>query len=150
MNKAGRSVLWFLAGCLIFTQGITSIAANYGTPIAGEWLLVFGFASLLIVLSALFLMFKINPAFITAEHNDLVPLSLIQHVASNTNNPKLLGQLIASISPEIWKNGGPDIDDELEENEANPSENVDESEEDDLEEQDSIENALSALTKNNK
>jgi hypothetical protein len=99
MNKAGRSVLWFLAACLVFTQGIISIAANYGTPIAGVWLLLFGFASLLIVLSVLFLMFKINPAFITAEHNDLVPLSLIQHVASNTNNPKLLGQLMKM----IWK-----------------------------------------------
>jgi hypothetical protein len=112
MNKAGKSVLWFLTGCLVFTQGIISIAANYSQPIDGGWLLLFGFCSLTVVLSILFLMFRINPAFITAERNDLVPLSLIQHVASNTNNPRLLSQLIATISPEIWNNGGPDVDDE--------------------------------------
>lgn len=149
MNKAGKSVLWFLAGCLVFTQGIITIATNYSTPIAGGWLLLFGFASLSSVLLVLFLMFKINPAFITAEHNDLVPLSLIQHVASNTNNPKLLGQLITSISPEIWNNGGPDIDDETEEIEAKPSEEVDECDEENLEEV-SIEDAISALIEKSK
>ncbi len=150
MNKAGKSVLWFLAGCLVFTQGTISIAANYSSSIAGGWLLLFGFASLSSVLLVLFLMFKINPAFITAEHNDLVPLSLIQHVTSSTNNPKLLSQLIANISPEIWKNGGPEVEDEADEIEENEIEEIDECEDGEIEEDIPVEDALSALIERSK
>jgi hypothetical protein len=111
MGNAGKSVLWFLGACLVFSQGIISVVAKIYTTVHGEWVLFFGFLCLVTVLGALFLMFRRNPAFLTAERQDLVSLSLIQAVARESN-PKILTYLIRTLSPEVWNSGEVDIEDE--------------------------------------
>jgi len=113
MGKAGRSVLWFLGACMAFTQAVIGTVARAYTGIDGSWVLLFGFMCLTIVLTALVIMFVRNPAFITAERGDLVPLSLIQQVARG-NNPELLKELLKSISSAAWTTGETDkVDDDL-------------------------------------
>jgi hypothetical protein len=131
MEKAGKSVLWFLGGCMVFTQVVISIVSKSYSNIGGGWILFFGFMCLLVVLTALIIMFVRNPVFITAERGDLVPLTLIQHVARNSN-PELLRQLVTSISSSAWLIGevdaGEDEDTETEEAQL-MEEEIDEKEE---------------------
>ena len=104
MDKAGKSILWFLGACLIFSQGLITAVAKAFTSVDGTWVLLFGFLCLAIVLATLLTMFIRNPSFITAERGELVPLSIIQQVARQ-NNPDLLKQLIVTLSPESWVSG---------------------------------------------
>ena len=111
MGKAGKSVLWFLGACLVFSQGIISAVAKIYATVDGGWVLLFGFLCLATVLGTLLLMYRQNPAFLTAERQDLVPLSLIQEVAKR-NNPQLLTYLIRTLSPEVWTSGEVDVEEE--------------------------------------
>lgn len=101
MEKAGKSILWFLGACLFFSQGLITAVAKAFTSVEGTWVLLFGFLCLAMVLGTLLIMFIQNPTFITAERGDLVPLSIIQQVARQ-NNPDLLKQLIVALSPDAW------------------------------------------------
>ncbi|MHC4087053.1 MAG: hypothetical protein ACYSWZ_01575 [Planctomycetota bacterium] len=111
MGNSGKSVLWFLGACLVFSQGIFTAVAKIYTTVDGESVLLFGFLSLATVLGALLLMFRQNPAFLTAERQDLVNLSLIQEVARK-NNPRLLTYLIRTLSPETWTSGEVEVKEE--------------------------------------
>ncbi|MEN8133830.1 MAG: hypothetical protein ABFS45_27465 [Pseudomonadota bacterium] len=131
MGKAGKSILWFLGACLVFSESIIAGVAKLYTNVDGVWVLLFGFICLGIVLATLLLMFRINPAFITAERGDLVPLTLIQQVARDSN-PDLLKQLVISLSPEAWTTGEPNVEEAESEEpiEPIPEEETDESEDD--------------------
>jgi hypothetical protein len=147
MGNAGKSVLWFLGACLVFSQGIISAVAKIYTTVDGEWVLLFGFLCLAIVLGALLLMFRQNPAFLTAERKELVSLSLIQAVARESN-PQLLTYLIRTLSPEVWNSGEVDVEDEQdteEIEEEHAEEDVDEIDADADSDQDDFTKAFSKM-----
>lgn len=104
MGKAGRSVLWFLGACMVFTDAVIGVVAKTSTTVTGDALLMFGFASLLAILAALVAMFIRNPAFITAEKGQLIPLELIQSIA-RTSDPGVLRHLITQIPASAWTTG---------------------------------------------
>lgn len=147
MGNAGKSVLWFLGACLVFSQGIISAVAKIYTTVDGEWVLLFGFLCLAIVLGALLLMFRQNPAFLTAERQELVSLSLIQAVARESN-PQLLTYLIRTLSPEVWNSGEVDVEDEQDTEEIegeHAEEDVDEIDADADSDQDDFTKAFSKM-----
>ncbi len=144
MDKAGQSILWFLGACLFFSEGLVAGVAKAYTDVDGSWVLLFGFLCLSIVLVALLVMFRINPAFITAERGDLVPLTLIQQLARD-NHPDLF-KLIMNMKPELWTAGEPGVDDAEAEApvEPIPEEETDESP-DDTEADEDFAKAFAAL-----
>ena len=81
MDRAGQSILWFLGACLAFSEALIAGVAGAYTDVEGSWVLLFGFLCLAVVLVALLVMFRINPAFITAERGDVVALTLIQQMS---------------------------------------------------------------------
>ena len=109
MDKAGQSILWFLGACLFFSESLVAAVAKAYTDVDGSWVLLFGFFCLAMVLVALLVMFRINPAFITAERGDLVPLALIQRM-SRDHDPDLFKRIV-NLNPELWASGEPDVDD---------------------------------------
>lgn len=152
MNKAGRSILWFLGACLLFTQGTISFVSQAYSSISGGWFLLFGFLALLSVLVTLLIMFFKDPAYITAERSDVVTLSLIQKIARKSN-PELLKTLITHIKPSTWIKG--EIDAEEEETDAaldveTLEDDVDEGETKDVYEQRDLNEALKTLLNTDK
>ena len=89
---------------MAFTDAVIGVVARTSTTVSGDALLGFGFASLFVVLAALVAMFVRNPAFITAETGQLIPLELIQSIA-RTNDPGILRHLITQIPIDAWTNG---------------------------------------------
>jgi len=63
MGKSGKSILWFLGGCLIFTEGTIAAIAKASSTISGGWILLFGFLSLAVVLTTLLIMFVRDQQF---------------------------------------------------------------------------------------
>ena len=104
MKNAGRSVLWFLGACLIFTDATIAVVARSGEGLHGAWILVFGVLSLAAILGALLFMFKQSPAFLVAEHGDLAPLTLIQGIL-RSHSPHLAKLLIERIPTAAWSGG---------------------------------------------
>jgi len=143
MDKAGKSVLWFLGACLLFSQSLMAVVAKIETSIGGGWILFFGFLCLVSVLVSLLTMFLRNPAFLTAERGDLIPLSLIQHIAKD-NNPDLLKQLILNLSPKALY---PSKIDEVENDELESDVNESEIDEEGNEEHDDSKEYDAALSK---
>jgi len=132
MGKAGKSILWFLGACLVFSQGIISAAAKFFVEIDGGWVLLFGFLCLATVLGTLLLMFKQDPAFIIAESKDVVRLSAIQGIIKGINS-QAAKYLLEHLSAEAWKSGEVDTEDEHDTEETEPElteDNVDELESD--------------------
>ncbi len=147
MDKSGKSILWFLGACLIFTEGTIAAIAKVSSTISGGWILLFGFLSLMTVLTALLTMFDRNPAFILAGQGELVPLSILQAIALN-NNPTLLKYLITRLPPSIWIHGETDAEEDKQENVPEPEVSdteVDESEVTDESEQREFREALKNL-----
>lgn len=110
MKNAGKSILWFLGSCLLFSQSLIGVLNNYSDAINTIYLAYgFGFLSLIIVLGTLLYMFKLDPAFITAEKGDMVPLAIVRQLSSNVN-PILLKTLIETIPAGIWSRGEDVVD----------------------------------------
>ena len=64
MNRSGKSVLFFLAGCMAFTDAVIGIVARTSSDANSVQLLVFGGICLLIIICALVSMYFKNPQFI--------------------------------------------------------------------------------------
>ena len=134
MGKAGKTILWFLGACLVFSQGIISAAAKFFVDVDGAWVLLFGFLCLATVLGTLLLMFKLNPAFIIAESKDVVRLSTIQGITKGVNS-QTVKYLIENLPAEAWTSGVVDAEEEHDIDEIEPEiteDNVDELDTDDV------------------
>ena len=95
MNKTGKTVLWFLAGCMAFTEAALTMTAKLN-DVKSAWVLAFGLLSLIAILTALVIMYKKDPAFLLAQSRDVTLLSLIKSMASQ-NSPELFKQLIEKL-----------------------------------------------------
>ena len=105
MSIQGKSVLWFLAGCLVFTNALIGTIGGTNENFWAGWLLIAGILSLGIVLMTLLYIFRVNPSFLIAEKEHVLSLAkidLLRKIQSEAeiNNPVLFRQLILSLSPE--------------------------------------------------
>lgn len=89
MNRSGKSVLFFLAGCMAFTDAVIGIVARTSSDANSVQLLVFGGICLLIIICALVSMYFKNPQFILAEEGHLIPLTVLEKI-TEIGDPKLV------------------------------------------------------------
>ncbi len=89
MNDSGKGVLWFLGGCMAFTEAALGIIAGLSTEVDGKDIVIFCTVSLFLVLMALVLMFFRNPQLLIAQSKDLVPLALLDRI-QGWEDPRLV------------------------------------------------------------
>lgn len=103
MNDSGKGVLWFLGGCMAFTEAAIGAIAGLSTNVKGENIVILCIAALFLVLTALVLMFFKNPQLLIAQSSDLIPLALLERI-QGWEDPRLvqivLNRLLAK-GPEI-------------------------------------------------
>lgn len=96
MSVSGKSVLWFLAGCMAFTDAVIGVVAGFTREVNAWYILAFAFLSLAVILVALVSMYWRNPQLLIAEQADLVPLAILEKVRA-IQDPVLLKQVISGL-----------------------------------------------------
>ena len=80
MNKAGKSVLFFLAGCMAFINAVIGTLTKISPNLTGIEILNYSFLSLLLVLLSLVLMYFKDPSFLLAQKDDVISLVLLKEI----------------------------------------------------------------------
>lgn len=93
MNKSGKGVLWFLGGCMAFTEAALGTIVKLSTSVKVEYVVVLCIVSLFLVLTALVLMFFKNPQLLIAQSSDLIPLALLERI-QGWEDPRLVQMVL--------------------------------------------------------
>jgi hypothetical protein len=107
MNDSGKGVLWFLGGCMAFTEAALGAISSLSSDVEGKDIVLLCTVSLFLVLTALVLMFFRNPQLLIAQSKDLVPLALLDRI-QGWEDPRLVQMVLNR----LVSGGGETVDDE--------------------------------------